>query len=154
MVSSSPGCSNKWSFFGPSYSYICVVYSGFQIPFAATYTNVSGGADEDLWRILYNCDSGYELFGEKGRDCEDGVWVPEDLPLCSINVARNKPANASSVSGGGLPGNAVDGRSGTVHEGNKCTETLSEKSPWWTVDLLRPHTIKYIRLTTRCCDDN
>uniref|UniRef100_A0A0K2TM37 Uncharacterized protein n=1 Tax=Lepeophtheirus salmonis TaxID=72036 RepID=A0A0K2TM37_LEPSM len=124
------------------------------IPFAASYRNISGGMEEDSWKISYDCDTGFEMFGEKYRECTEEEWKPEELPLCTINVARDKPTNSSSVSGSGYSGNAVDGKTGTVHEGNKCTETLSEKSPWWTVDLLRSHSIKYIRITTRCCDDN
>ena len=34
------------------------------------------------------------------------------------------------------PGNAVDGEVTTVHDGRRCSETLKEKGPWWTVDLL------------------
>ena len=37
--------------------------------------------------------------------------------------------------------------------GKKCTETKSEKSPFWTVDLLESAKVQYVRLTTRCCDD-
>jgi hypothetical protein len=37
---------------------------------------------------------------------------------------------------GGGAANAVDGVATIVHEGRKCTETKSEQSPWWTVDLL------------------
>ena len=49
---------------------------------------------------------------------------------------RYKPAIASSENGEGKAGNAVDGVPTIVHEGRKCSETKSEKSPWWTVDLL------------------
>ena len=49
---------------------------------------------------------------------------------------RYKPALASSEAGLGVAGNAVDGIPTIVHEGRKCSETRSEKSPWWTVDLL------------------
>ena len=41
------------------------------------------------------------------------------------------------MAGEGWPSNAVDGIPTIVHEGRKCTETKSEKSPWWTVDLLK-----------------
>ena len=34
----------------------------------------------------------------------------------------------------------------------QCTETKSEKSPWWSVDLLDAYPVKHVRLTTRCCD--
>ena len=52
-------------------------------------------------------------------------------------LCRYNPASASSVSGEGWASNAVDGVPTIVHEGRKCTETKSEKSPWWTVDLLK-----------------
>ena len=113
--------------------------------------------------------SGYELFGEERKTCEDGKsWdEEEELPHCSVNMARYttlslvfwsiaanlhcnllhfwyawlpcfryKPTSASSETVGGSPSNAVDGVATTVHEGRKCTETKSEQSPWWTVDLL------------------
>ncbi|CAB4068107.1 unnamed protein product [Lepeophtheirus salmonis] len=107
------------------------------IPFAASYRNISGGMEEDSWKISYDCDTGFEMFGEKYRECTEEEWKPEELPLGVVTL-----------------GTLLMGKTGTVHEGNKCTETLSEKSPWWTVDLLRSHSIKYIRITTRCCDDN
>ena len=46
------------------------------------------------------------------------------------------PALASSESGEGVAANAVDGVPTIVHEGRKCSETKSEQSPWWAVDLL------------------
>ena len=55
----------------------------------------------------------------------------------SYNILhRYKPAVASSENGEGKAANAVDGVPTIVHEGRKCSETKSEKSPWWTVDLL------------------
>ena len=122
------------------------------VPYGATYVNVSGGADQNSWKIKYDCDSGFELFGDDVRECRDSKWKG-DLPHCAVNVARYKPASASSVVGGGKAGRAVDGSRSTVHEGSKCTETKSEKSPWWTVDLLDSYPVKHVRLTTRCCDD-
>ncbi len=135
------------------------------VPPAATYANVSGGAGQPEWTVRYSCDAGYELFGEAERSCEGGEWEFEEdeeeaggvegLPThCAVNVALGRPASSSSESGaGGAASNAVDGRRATVHEGNKCTETESEKSPWWTVDLLAPYPVMHVRLTTRCCDD-
>ena len=122
------------------------------VPYAATYTNVTGGPNRPTWTIKYICDRGYTLFGEASRDCLNGKWKG-DLPNCAVNVALHKPASASSVNNGGQPQNAVDGKTSTVHEGKKCTETKSEKSPWWTVDLLEAVKVQHVRLTTRCCDD-
>ena len=58
------------------------------------------------WKIKYNCDSGYEPFGDDVAECRDGEWTPstDDLPKCAVNVAQNKPADASSQSDGGHPG--------------------------------------------------
>ena len=122
------------------------------VPYAATYTNVTGGPAASNWKINYVCDRGYTLFGEKARECKEGKWKG-DLPVCAVNVALNKPASSSSTNNGGRPENAVDGKTSSVHEGKKCTETKSEKSPWWTVDLLEAAKIQFVRLTTRCCDD-
>ena len=122
------------------------------VPYAATYRNLTGGPLTSEWSVQYICDIGYSLFGEDTRFCRDGKWSG-DLPLCAVNVAVDKPAEASSVNNGGRPQNAVDGRTSTVHEGKKCSETQLEDSPWWTVDLLEPVPVQYVRITTRCCDD-
>jgi len=122
------------------------------VPYAATYTNVTGGPSRTSWTVKYVCDRGYTLFGEETRLCKDSEWKGS-LPMCLVNVALHKPASASSVTNGGKPGNAVDGKTNTVHEGKKCTETKSEKSPFWTVDLLESAKVQHVRLTTRCCDD-
>lgn len=147
-----------WTFYFLSY-FVCLtttLVSGDNcphpaVPYAATYVNSSGGADQTQWKVKYICDSGYELFGDDVRECSDGKWKG-DLPTCAVNVAMHKPASSSSTNGGGDANNAVDGKTTTVHEGTKCTETKSEKSPWWTVDLLEPHSVAYVKLTTRCCD--
>ncbi len=123
------------------------------VPSAATYVNISGGVGESEWRIKYACDPGYELFGRPERSCEGGEWEKEeDLPHCAVNVALHKPAMSSSSAGGSRAGAAVDGSATSVHEGSRCTETESEKSPWWTVDLLASYPVRHVRLTTRCCD--
>ncbi len=122
------------------------------VPYAATYINVTGGPTSSSWSVKYVCDRGFELFGQESRDCKEGKWKGS-LPTCAVNVALHKPASSSSVNNGGNPENAVDGKTSTVHEGKKCTETKSEKSPWWTVDLLEAAKVHHVRLTTRCCDD-
>lgn len=122
------------------------------VPYAASYANVTGGLGQDQWKIKYGCDNGFELFGEEYRECQGGKWS-DQVPHCAVNVALHKPASSSSEVGEAKAGKAVDGRKTTVHEGNKCTETKSEKSPWWTVDLLQNYPVKHVRLTTRCCDD-
>ena len=121
------------------------------MPFAAKYINVTGGPDQPDWKIKYSCDSGYVLFGEPERICADGKWK-KNVPQCAVNVAKYKPASSSSEAKGGEARKAVDGKTSTVHEGDKCTETEAEKSPWWTVDLLDAYPVHFVRLTTRCCD--
>ena len=91
------------------------------MPYAATYTNVTGGPDRSIWTVKYVCDRGYTLFGEETRDCKDSKWKGA-LPMCAVNVALHKPASASSVHNGGRPGNAVDGKTSTVHEGKKIVK--------------------------------
>ena len=86
------------------------------VPYAATYTNITGGPGGSQWVIKYVCDSGYTLFGDAERECKSGQWVGS-LPACAVNVALHKPASASSVNNGGMPKNAVDGKTSTVHEG-------------------------------------
>ena len=89
------------------------------VPYASTYQNISGGPDDlsGSWKIKYICDNGYELFGNDIRECRNGNWPKSSLPICSVNVARYKPASSSSVVNLGHAGNAVDGKSSTVHEG-------------------------------------
>ena len=89
------------------------------VPYASTYQNISGGPDNlsGSWKIKYICDNGYELFGNDIRECRNGNWPKSSLPICSVNVARYKPASSSSVVNLGYAGNAVDGKSSTVHEG-------------------------------------
>ena len=157
---------SSWTFYFLSY-FVCLTTCSFftlvssqesssncphpSVPFAAKYINVTGGPDQPDWKIKYSCDSGYVLFGEPERICADGKWK-KNVPQCAVNVAKYKPASSSSEAKGGEARKAVDGKTSTVHEGDKCTETEAEKSPWWTVDLLDAYPVHFVRLTTRCCD--
>lgn len=99
----------------------------------------------------YTCDEGYELFGDPMRAClPSGKWSGE-IPHCAVNVAYGKPTNQSSTVRGGEPNKANDGDLTTVHENKYCTETKSENSPWWQVDLLRTYPIRVVRIVTRGC---
>ncbi len=71
--------------------------------------------------------------------------------LQKLNLILKKLFYYSQAKGGEAR-KAVDGKTSTVHEGDKCTETEAEKSPWWTVDLLDAYPVHFVRLTTRCCD--
>lgn len=71
-----------------------------------------------------------------------------------VNVGFRKPANQSTTVRGGDPGHGNDGDLGTEHDGKRCTETQSEPSPWWRVDLLKAYSVKVVRVTTRgCCGE-
>ncbi|XP_054274093.1 sushi, von Willebrand factor type A, EGF and pentraxin domain-containing protein 1-like [Macrosteles quadrilineatus] len=99
----------------------------------------------------YSCDVGYEFFGNEISRCNDkGKWEGE-LPFCATNVGLRRPANQSTTVRGGSAGNANDGDLATVHDGRRCSETMREASPWWSVDLLRPYPVSAVRITTRGC---
>ncbi|WP_213955020.1 discoidin domain-containing protein [Variovorax sp. dw_954] len=71
------------------------------------------------------------------------------------NVARGRPASASSEQAGGAATRAVDG----VNDGNwasgSTTQTGSSANPWWEVDLGADFRIHALRLWNRtdCCAD-
>lgn len=67
------------------------------------------------------------------------------------NVAFRKPTNQSTTVRGGDASHGNDGDSSTEHDGKRCTETQSEPSPWWKVDLLKSYSVKVVRVTTRGC---
>lgn len=71
--------------------------------------------------------------------------------LTGTNVAVHKPTNQSTTARGGSSANANDGDPTTVHDGRRCTETLKEPSPWWSVDLLQPYPVRAVSITTRGC---
>ncbi|GLH11061.1 Locomotion-related protein Hikaru genki [Gryllus bimaculatus] len=121
---------------------VAVIISVFQL---------STGVDSEGAVAKYTCDDGYELFGGSQRTCsQTGTWQGE-LPFCGTNIAFRKPANQSTSVRGGAAGNGNDGEFTTVHEGQRCTETQKETSPWWSVDLLQPYTVGVVRVTTRGC---
>ncbi|XP_073529896.1 fucolectin-4-like [Phyllobates terribilis] len=51
--------------------------------------------------------------------------------------------------------NAIDGNLNSFYKYGSCSSTNLEDSPWWRVDLLDPHKISYIAITSRgdCCGD-
>lgn len=73
------------------------------------------------------------------------------LFCAGTNVGFRKPTNQSTTIRGGDANHGNDGDFGTEHDGKRCTETQSEPSPWWKVDLLKPYAVKVIRVTTRGC---
>lgn len=71
--------------------------------------------------------------------------------IAGTNVSFRKPVNQSTTIRGGDANHGNDGDFGTEHDGKRCTETQSEPSPWWKVDLLKPFAVKVVRVTTRGC---
>lgn len=68
------------------------------------------------------------------------------------NVAYRKPVNQSSATRSGPAFYANDGKPGNqIPDGQECSETQKEASPWWRVDLLAPQTVRVVRITTRGC---
>lgn len=68
------------------------------------------------------------------------------------NVAYRKPVNQSSATRAGPAGYANDGKPGNQNpDGQECSETQKEVSPWWRVDLLTPEAVRVVRITTRGC---
>ena len=143
--------SFSWTFYFLSY-FVCLISWGLgvansefcphpSVPYAATYTNVTGGPSRSSWTVKYVCDRGYTLFGEETRLCKDSEWKGS-LPMCLVNVALHKPASASSVTNGGKPGNAVDGKTNTVHEGKKLmkSEVHEEKKSSFSKPLAQEET--------------
>lgn len=100
----------------------------------------------------YECDSGYELFGPVTIKCDQKRGWDRDLPFCCTNVAYRKPVNQSSTTRAGPAGFANDGKPGNQNpDGQECSETQKEPSPWWRVDLLMPQAVRVVRITTRGC---
>lgn len=79
---------------------------------------------------------GHHIAGREIRQLLLKIIFPKSPDVNILLCFRYKPALASSEAGEGKASNAVDGIPTIVHEGRKCSETKSEKSPWWTVDLL------------------
>lgn len=67
-------------------------------------------------------------------------------------MAYRKPVNQSSATRSGPAGFANDGKPGNQNpDGQECSETQKEASPWWRVDLLTPEAVRVVRITTRGC---
>ncbi|CAD1479335.1 unnamed protein product, partial [Heterotrigona itama] len=103
-----------------------------------------------IWIVSF----GHCLLSSGSLTCNArGKWQG-DLPFCGANVAFRKPTNQSTTVRGGDAGHGNDGDSSTEHDGKRCTETQSEPSPWWKVDLLKSYSVKVVRVTTRgCCEE-
>ncbi|XP_058127402.1 sushi, von Willebrand factor type A, EGF and pentraxin domain-containing protein 1 [Anopheles ziemanni] len=119
---------------------------------ARVHTEKAEGASGGLKSARYDCDSGYELFGPETIRCDPVKGWDRELPFCGTNVAYRKPVNQSSATRSGPAGFANDGKPGNQNpDGQECSETQKEVSPWWRVDLLTPEAVRVVRLTTRGC---
>ena len=80
-------------------------------------------------------------------------WIVLNLFLpTGTNVAYRKPVNQSSATRSGPAFYANDGKPGNQNpDGQECSETQKEASPWWRVDLLASQTVRVVRITTRGC---
>ncbi|XP_011168469.2 CUB and sushi domain-containing protein 3 [Solenopsis invicta] len=104
----------------------------------------------------YSCERGFELLGPARRECKpDGMWTPESVPFCVLNVAGGKAPMQSSTMDGATPQRAVDGSSSQVYTSETCTLTRPELKPWWYVNLLEPYMVQLVRLDfgKPCCED-
>ncbi|XP_068136073.1 fucolectin-4-like isoform X3 [Hyperolius riggenbachi] len=70
------------------------------------------------------------------------------------NVALNgKASQSSTLDGQSSAKNAIDGNLDTDHFSGSCAHTGDDISPWWRVNLLKPHKISKVNITNRgdCC---
>ncbi|XP_072766739.1 uncharacterized protein [Anoplolepis gracilipes] len=105
----------------------------------------------------YFCERGFELLGPARRECQvDGMWTPEGVPFCVLNVAGGKAPMQSSTTEGAIPQRAVDGSSSQIYTPQTCTLTRPERRPWWYVNLLEPYMVQLVRLDfgKPCCGDD
>uniref|UniRef100_A0A1A9VUL7 Sushi, von Willebrand factor type A, EGF and pentraxin domain-containing protein 1 n=1 Tax=Glossina austeni TaxID=7395 RepID=A0A1A9VUL7_GLOAU len=108
--------------------------------------------DSGFIEAKYECDAGYELFGPVKIKCDSRTGWDKELPFCGTNVAYRKPVNQSSYTRAGPAQYANDGEQGNKNpDGQQCSETQKEPSPWWRVDLLTPQAVHIVRITTRGC---
>jgi hypothetical protein len=70
------------------------------VPFAASYVNTTKVSDHSDWSVRYSCDDGFDLFGDADNECLGGKWIRRP-PECLFDVAKLKPAAASSQANGG-----------------------------------------------------
>lgn len=88
--------------------------------------------------------------------CENGVWLPEGIPFCVLNVAAGKAPMQVSIQGTGIPQKAIDASTSAFFNSETCTLTKPEKAPWWYVNLLEPYMVQLVRLDfgKPCCGAN
>ncbi|CAH1101957.1 unnamed protein product [Psylliodes chrysocephalus] len=113
-------------------------------------------SDEDLGPgsvATYSCERGFELLGPSRRVCQNGLWMPEGIPFCVLNVAAGKAPMQVSTDSGGIPQKAIDGSTSAFFSSDTCTLTKTERTPWWYVNLLEPYMVQLVRLDfgKQCC---
>ncbi|CAH1170006.1 unnamed protein product [Phaedon cochleariae] len=70
-----------------------------------------------------------------------------------LNVAAGKAPMQVSTDSGGIPQKAIDGSTSAFFNGETCTLTKPERTPWWYVNLLEPYMVQLVRLDfgKPCC---
>ncbi|XP_015212315.2 fucolectin-1-like isoform X1 [Lepisosteus oculatus] len=72
------------------------------------------------------------------------------------NVAlRGKATLSKPYNHLGLASNGIDGNHDGIFEHGSCVHTGNHDTPWWRVDLLEPHRVEWVIITTRgdCCPE-
>ncbi|MBN3314634.1 FUCL1 protein, partial [Atractosteus spatula] len=72
------------------------------------------------------------------------------------NVALRGKATLSQLhSHLGLASNGIDGNHNGIFGHGSCVHTGNHDTPWWRVDLLEPHRVEWVIITTRgdCCPE-
>ncbi|XP_040204333.1 fucolectin-like [Rana temporaria] len=94
------------------------------------------------------------LVGILSAACAQNPLFPS--PPTNRNLAlRGRATQSSTFSGITNAINAIDGNIDTNFYHGSCSCTNPDVSPWWRVDLLRPHKISQIVITNRgdCCGE-
>lgn len=107
--------------------------------------------------VTYSCERGFELLGPMIRICgANGIWTPDGIPFCVVNVAAGKAPMQISTQEGGAPQKALDGSTALAYSPGTCTLTKPEIVPWWYVNLLEPYMVQLVRLDfgLPCCGAN
>ena len=100
-------------------------------------------------RLPSQASSAIKYAGLPGPLSVDRRYIPQDFK----NVALKKPAYQSSqFDGFGGPEIAVDGIDPWARRDTKweqMTHTQDEVAPWWRVDLIEPHYVRWVRVVPR-----
>lgn len=71
------------------------------------------------------------------------------LQCLETNIANGGVATQSSQFGNASPDKAIDGNHDSNWNYGSCSSTMAYMSPWWRLDLLKPHKIDTVTVTIR-----